>query len=564
MSHENPVNVVLLWHMHQPLYQNILEKNFFLPWTYLHAIKDYSDMAYALEKNTAARAVVNFTPVLLDQIKEYCAQIEAHIQHGSELGDPLLKALCEKNIEDNDEYKRHILLQCTRANEKNIINRFSEFKHLVSIARNITNKPGTPLYLSEQFFFDLLAWYHLAWMGESVRIENSRLGALMEKGHNYSYEDRILLLEMIHDEMQEIIPRYRKLHHQGRAELSFTPDSHPILPLLFDFQSAVDSKPEALMPESGEYPGGPVRAQAHIQNGLQKFESYFGFRPAGCWPAEGGVCTNTLDAFEKAGLRWTASGGGVLRRSLAKGHQESLCIHHPFKLDGKALNCFFRDDNLSDLIGFTYYGWNEDDAVNNLIHHIQNIRNACNQSPETIIPIILDGENCWEHYRHNGYYFLQKLYKKLTEHPLINLTTFSGYLDQFAQATQLEELLPGSWVYADFSTWIGSADKNRAWDLLCAAKRTFDAVMASDKLSDEEKKLAERQLSICESSDWFWWFGDYNAAESVSDFDRLYRMHLKNLYRSLGEPLPSSLDQPISVGHGNPENDGVMRRSEQH
>lgn len=72
-------------------------------------------------------------------------------------------------------------------------------------------------------------------------------------------------------------------------------------------------------------------------------------------------------------------------------------------------------------------------------------------------------------------------------------------------------------------------------------------------------KLA-RQLAICEGSDWFWWFGDYNPADSVSDFDRLYRQQLRNLYEMLGEKAPPSLDRPISSGGGKAENSGTMRR----
>ena len=58
-SHKkNPVNVVLCWHMHQPQYQDQVTKHFALPWTYLHAIKDYIDMATILEKTPKAKAVV--------------------------------------------------------------------------------------------------------------------------------------------------------------------------------------------------------------------------------------------------------------------------------------------------------------------------------------------------------------------------------------------------------------------------------------------------------------------------------------------------------------------------
>jgi crotonobetainyl-CoA:carnitine CoA-transferase CaiB-like acyl-CoA transferase len=41
--------VVLLWHMHQPPYRDALSGRYVLPWTWLHAIKDYTDMAAHLE-----------------------------------------------------------------------------------------------------------------------------------------------------------------------------------------------------------------------------------------------------------------------------------------------------------------------------------------------------------------------------------------------------------------------------------------------------------------------------------------------------------------------------------
>ena len=84
--------------------------------------------------------------------------------------------------------------------------------------------------------------------------------------------------------------------------------------------------------------------------------------------------------------------------------------------------------------------------------------------------------------------------------------------------------------------------------------------MDKKRFKKGEKARLERQLAICEGSDWFWWFGDYNAADSVSDFDRLYREQLKNLYDMLGEPIPAELDLPISRGGGDAENSGTMRR----
>ena len=61
-----PVELVLMWHMHQPEYRDYATREFRRPWVLLHAIKDYTDMAAHLERYPKMRAVVNFSPVLID------------------------------------------------------------------------------------------------------------------------------------------------------------------------------------------------------------------------------------------------------------------------------------------------------------------------------------------------------------------------------------------------------------------------------------------------------------------------------------------------------------------
>ena len=125
----------------------------------------------------------------------------------------------------------------------------------------------------------------------------------------------------------------------------------------------------------------------------------------------------------------------------------------------------------------------------------------------------------------------------------------------------LDRLVAGSWVYGDFATWIGSPEKNQAWDLLCEAKQSFDRVVASGRLPDARLDRALRQLGACEASDWFWWLGDYNPQFAVASFDALYRGDLGNLYKLLGFPAPASLAQPLGHGAGHPEAGGAMRRA---
>ena len=123
----------------------------------------------------------------------------------------------------------------------------------------------------------------------------------------------------------------------------------------------------------------------------------------------------------------------------------------------------------------------------------------------------------------------------------------------------LPRLVAGSWVYGTFSTWIGDADKNHAWDMLGEAKQHFDRAVAAGRLDDRRLELARRQLAICEGSDWFWWFGDYNPADTVSDFDRLFRLNLSCLYQMLGMEPPAYLSNVISHGSGKPAMGGTMR-----
>jgi alpha-amylase/alpha-mannosidase (GH57 family) len=114
-------------------------------------------------------------------------------------------------------------------------------------------------------------------------------------------------------------------------------------------------------------------------------------------------------------------------------------------------------------------------------------------------------------------------------------------------------------VYGSLSTWIGDEAKNRGWDLLCEAKQSCDRVLASGRLSDEQVAAVETQLAICESSDWFWWFGDYNPSAAVANFDSLYRRNLGRLYRLLQLEPPASLAHPICAG-SETASGGSMRR----
>ncbi|QWF70430.1 glycoside hydrolase [Methylomonas paludis] len=554
------LKLVLCWHMHQPEYRDMQSGEFKLPWTYLHVIKDYIDMAGHLESVPGAKAVVNFAPILLEQIEDYSNQVSSYLHDRIAIKDPLLAALVEPSVSSDVEKRLKLLRDCKKANRERQINRYPAFRKLIEMSDWILAHQDAVNYLNAQFVSDVLVWYHLIWMGESVKLNDERVRRLIEKGKNFTLHDRIEIVEIIGDLLSKVIYRYKSLARKGRIELSVTPYAHPIMPLMLEIQSAREAMPTASLPMLNDYPGGEQRVLWHLQRGVVTFRHFFGFEPKGCWPSEGSISERTLQILSDFGFKWTASGGNVLHNSLqASGmNAATTSLHHPFKLEDTNIACFFRDDGLSDLIGFEYSKWHADDAVADFIKHLENI--ADYEKRPAVVSIIMDGENAWEYFPDNGYHFLNALYRRLSEHPRIELTTFSECLEQGETPTLLPKLVAGSWVYGTFSTWIGDADKNYGWDMLGDVKTAFDKAVAEGRLSDQQLNMAEAQLAVCEGSDWFWWFGDYNPGEAVSDFEKQYRLNLSNLYRLLGEEPPGYLALAFTQGSGAPAMGGAMRR----
>jgi alpha-amylase/alpha-mannosidase (GH57 family) len=552
------LDLVLLWHMHQPDYRDPESGEFLFPWVYLHAIKDYADMAAHLERHPRVRATVNLVPVLLDQLEDYADQFTSGV-----IRDPLLRLLVHRQPDRMTSAERKLALDsCFRSNHQRMIEPFPAYRLLRELFVQCAQcGDGGHAYLSGQYLADLLTWYHLAWTGESVRRSSALVVRLMTKGSYFSLDEREAVFALLGEVVRAIIPRYRALAAAGRIELTSTPHQHPLAPLLLDLGAAREVQPEAVLPRESAYPGGRTRVAAHIASAIASHTARFGAPPRGMWPAEGAISPPLLRMLAASGCAWAASSEAVLVNSLHSVGRDAAdklqFLYQPYVFED--IKLLFRDDRLSDLIGFEYAKWHGKDASKHFVAEIESIARAYQGSEPPIVSVMLDGENAWEYYPYNGYYFLDDLYGALEEHPTIRTTTPAGTLGR--RAEPIERIVSGSWVYGNLSTWIGSADKNKAWDLICAAKRSFDLVIASGRLDAAAIAAAERRLAICEASDWFWWFGDYNPAHAVASFDTLFRANLTALYRLLGLEPPADLTKPISHGGGEPESGGAMRRA---
>jgi len=567
------LNVVLCWHMHQPDYRR--GGVFLRPWTWLHAIKDYSDMAAHLEALPLARAVVNFSPVLIEQLQDYTRRMQSFLTRGEAVGDLILDALAGHAGARNDPSLLPALL---RVNEPRVNARFVPYARLYALAQSAIEQGAT---LAEQDLDDLLVWYVLAWLGESVRGEPVAVSLAAREKH-FTASDRRTLFDLLTRTIAGLIPRYRALAEQDRIELSVTPYSHPILPLIEDLACAREALPRVLLPGVA-YPGGTERCEWQLTEACRVFRQAFGFDPAGCWPSEGAISESTLRLLSCNGFRWVASGEKVLRNSLARENRTEVALPQlqPWSLaetDGLSqagVTCFFRDDGLSDLIGFEYSKWTAEAAVEDFIRRVEQLYIASEGKP-AVLSIIMDGENAWEYFDRNGWDFLHGMYQRLSTHPRLRLTTFAAVCDparHLVQARPLHALCAGSWVYGNFSTWIGDPAKNRAWELLSRAKAAVNAALLFEREESERDggQLPEwvtevmHQLAVCEASDWFWWLGADNRLVDGPAFDLLFRQQLAELYRLIGMMPPAILDHPINaVLQGAPavtQGAGAMRQA---
>ncbi len=82
----------------------------------------------------------------------------------------------------------------------------------------------------------------------------------------------------------------------------------------------------------------------------------------------------------------------------------------------------------------------------------------------------------------------------------------------------LSELHPGSWIYGTFDTWVGTKEKNIAWELLFDTKKCY--LKSKKSLDSKTTSRIEKLFLQAEASDWFWWYGDDHYSQFSQDFDK--------------------------------------------
>ncbi|MDA8272581.1 MAG: hypothetical protein M0Z72_02430 [Deltaproteobacteria bacterium] len=586
------MNLVLWWHMHQPDYRD-LNGEFMLPWVYLHAIKDYIDMPLNIMANQGMKANINITPVLIDEWQDYnyllkkaLNEIDA-VKAVQIIPDPFLRPLLLQKLDD--KIKSWIIVHYKWANYERMVERFEHYKTLF----DITSSAFNVFYLNDSYYFDLCVWFHLAWCGEWIKRYDPVINYFFKKGHNFTINDRRLLLKRLAEWMNYGIslygfpavkgeknptlpPKYpnfiekdklNELNKKRAGEYSVTlsPNYHPIIPLLIDIHGgAISAQMTDINYEpvnTPEYPEGLDSAKKHLDI-LNDYWAGSGKDIKALWPSEGALSSQSLDLFNEYGVDICASGEELLSMSMG------IDIHKPastygrnvvplykvYKWKNTNLKIIFRDSGLSDLIGFTYANWRGDDAANNLAGKLNSIDDF---DKEAVVAIILDGENAWEYYHENGFYFLNDLYSLISSSIKINPLFIDDIYKNYDadNCIRLDYIYPGSWVNGNLGMWVGEEQKNKAWVLLCNAKEEFlnwvNGLMDSErnrnnKIIKKRINSALRLLMAAEGSDWFWWLGNDSPLFSQYSMEKIFRNFLKNLYITMDKPVPNNIFRSLA------------------
>jgi alpha-amylase/alpha-mannosidase (GH57 family) len=545
----NRVHLVTIWHMHQPQYRDPTTGWYVLPWTRLHALKDYWGMVRVLEEFPRVHATFNVVPSLGMQLEEYASGNfrEAWFEVAFRPADQL-----------STEDKVEILVRAFQLNLERLMSRWPRFSELHHQVQSQGNGRALATF-AERDWRDLQLLSQLAWMDEEYLVSDPVVSRLSRKGTDYSEKDKQDLKTKQIELLGRVLPEYRKAASTGQIEISATPFYHPILPLVCDTNIARVSNPYTPLPSP------PFRHSEDARQQLVRARTYhhrvFGILPDGLWPSEGSVSDEALSIAAELGFKWFATDEGVLGHTLHAGFGRDIAgvpanaekLYSPLrvKLGDRAMTGFFRDHFLSDLVGFVYSRMDSATAAEDLYQKIRIIGERVRVGRPLTISLILDGENAWEYYPQNGREFLRQFYRRIENDPDIRALTASEAIAAAGEIPVNEGIFPASWISANFDVWIGSAEDVVAWELLGHARDFYEqeyikAVRGLPQAPNPDQ-LAKSYDAIlaAEGSDWCWWYGPEHSSANDAEFDAFYRKLLTEVYLSLGAEAPDILAEPI-------------------
>ncbi|MGB2589857.1 MAG: glycoside hydrolase family 57 protein [Candidatus Acidiferrum sp.] len=543
------VHLAVLWHMHQPQYRDPETGRYVLPWTRLHALKDYWGMVAMMKDFPNFHATFNVVPSLGMQLEEYAS---------GEFNEPWFTLAFKPADKLTREDKAEILARAFQVNHERLMSRWPRFVELHEWAQPAGGAQALVSFTPRDWR-DLQFLSQMVWMEESWFEKDSVINRLANKGKEFTENDKSALKSKQLELLGLILPEYRRAGESGQIELSTTPFYHPILPLICDSDVARVANPATPLPRRAFR--HPEDAREQLKRAIAYHQRVFGAKPAGLWPSEGSVSDQALSIAAEEGFQWFGTDEGVLGRTLnagffrdAKGLPANADrMYKPLRvqLGARSITGLFRDHHLSDLIGFVYSRMNGKDAAADLHGRLRELGERVQTSQPLTVCLFLDGENAWEYYPGNGREFLREFYGRIQGDQDFRALTASEAISAAGEVPSNSGIFPASWINANFDVWIGSSEDVAAWELLWDAREAYGKAVDARRKGREDApdeaalRTAQESLLAAEGSDWCWWFGPEHSTANDAEFDALYRKHLTAVYLALGQVAPEDLAKPI-------------------
>ena len=545
----NRIHLAVLWHMHQPQYRDPETGAYVLPWTRLHATKDYWGMVKLFEEFPKFHATINMVPSLCMQLEEYAS---------GEFNDPWFTVASKAAEGLTKEEKREILDRAFQVNHERLMSRWPRFVELYEWSRAAGGAQALVTFTVRDWR-DLQVLSQLAWMDEEWFTKDVVVSRLANRGKDFTEKDKTELKAKHLELIGMVLPECRNAAKRGQIEISTTPFYHPILPLLCDSDIARVANPGTPLPRRAFR--RPEDAREQLRRAKDYHEKIFGVKPVGLWPSEGSVSDQAMGIAAEEGFQWFGTDEGVLGRTLNVGFFRDASgipanadrLYQPWRLQlaNKGITGLFRDHHLSDLVGFVYSRMDSVAAAADLHGRLRHLGESVRTNKPLTICLFLDGENAWEYYPGNGRRFLREFYKRISDDGDFLALTASETIAAAGDLPTTPGIFPASWINANFDVWIGHQEDVTAWDFLWDAREAYArGVEAREKgrtsgPSAEGLKAAQDSLLAAEGSDWCWWYGPEHSTANDAEFDALYRKHLTGVYRALGQVAPEELAKPI-------------------
>jgi alpha-amylase/alpha-mannosidase (GH57 family) len=543
------IHLVLLWHMHQPQYRDPESGRYVLPWTRLHALKDYYGMVEMLREFPNFHATFNIVPALGIQLEEYAS---------GNFNEPWFSLAFKNADELTREDKSEILSRAFQVNHERLMSRWPRFVELYEWSRPASGAQALVTFTSRDWR-DLQLLSQLAWMEESWFQKDELIARLSTKGKDFTEKDKLALKEEQQELLRLVLPAYREAASRSQIEISTTPFYHPILPLISDSDVARVANPGTPLPRRAFR--HPEDAREQLQLARKYHEKIFAAKPAGLWPSEGSVSDQALSIAAQEDFQWFGTDEGVLGRTLNVGffrdsnglpaNAERLYKPWRVQLGANSITGLFRDHHLSDLVGFVYSRMDAKSAAADLHSRLRQLGEKVSGNEPLTVSLFLDGENAWEYYPGNGREFLREFYRRIQSDLDFRALTASEAIAAAGEIPTTTGIFPASWINANFDVWIGHSEDVAAWELLWDAREAYGRAVEAHKKgrpgapTETALKVAHESLLAAEGSDWCWWYGPEHSTANDAEFDALYRKHLTAIYLALGQVAPEELAKPI-------------------